>query len=351
MMHRINASPPSKYHPRIVTMFLRQFKYLIAVAEEKHFGRAADRCCVTQPSLSTGIKQLELELDVTIFLRGRGQRFLGLTPEGERVAKWARRVIAHCDAMRDELDDLRNDLNGKIRIGAMPSMSPILPTLLSKFTERYPRVDSDVSFIGIDQMKIGLARFSLDVGLTYLDQEDLGHLNTLPLFAERLQLLVPDDEKYRGRDSITWQEAAELPLAMLRPTMRERQFVSQIFADVDRTPQPRVESESILHLMFQVQFGKLVTIVPEHFAKMPGLHPGTRMLELTAPSVIQNVGLVWGEGEPIMPMAGALVGMIKKLQKSGELKTILGDLAIIEPERPPSSTGPSVRPLHRSAAL
>lgn len=331
-------------------MFLRQFHYLIAVAEEKHFGRASDRCCVTQPSLSTGIKQLELELDVTIFLRGRGQRFLGLTPEGERVVKWARMVIAHCDAMRDELDILRNDLTGKLRIGAMPSMSPILPTLLSHFNERYPGVNSDVSFIGIEQMKIGLAQFTLDVGLTYLDQEDLGRLNTLPLFAERLQLLVPDDEEFAERDSITWAEAADLPLAMLRPSMRERQFVSQIFADVDRAPQPRVESESILHLMFQVQFGKLVTIVPAHFASMPGLHPGTKMIELTEPSVVQNVGLVWGEGEPIMPMAGALVGMIRNLQKSGKLKTILGDLAIIESERPPSPHGPAVQPVRKSVA-
>ena len=79
-------------------MFLRQFKYLVAVAEEEHFGRAAQRCHVTQPSLSSGIKQLELELGVPIFLRGRGQRFHGLTAEGKRVAKWARRIIAHCEA-------------------------------------------------------------------------------------------------------------------------------------------------------------------------------------------------------------------------------------------------------------
>ena len=311
-------------------MFLRQFKYLIAVAEEKHFGRAADRCCVTQPSLSSGIKQLELELGVAIFLRGRGQRFLGLTSEGERVAKWARRIIAHCDGMKDELDTLKGDLKGYIRIGAMPSMSPVLPTLISLFVERHPGVKADVQFLGIEETKLGLSKFALDVGLTYLDQEDLGRLNTLPIFSESLNLLVPDTEEFAGRETITWREAAELPLAMLRPTMRERQFVDQIFGNVGCLPEPRVESESILHLMFQVQFSELVTIIPGHFFKMPGLHKGTRMLKLEAPVVSQEVGLIWADGEPAMPMASALVDIMKKLKVSGDLARILGDLAIIE---------------------
>src|SRR5256885_10867782 len=89
-------------------MFLRQFQYLVAVAQEEHFGRAARSCHVSQPSLSSGIKQLELELGVPIFLRGRGQRFQGLTAEGERVAIWSRGVLAYCDAMRKEVADRKS---------------------------------------------------------------------------------------------------------------------------------------------------------------------------------------------------------------------------------------------------
>src|SRR5262249_6637355 len=81
-------------------------------------------CHVSQPSLSSGIKQLELELGVPIFLRGRGQRFHGLTPEGEHVARWARQVISDCSAMRDEIDLMQNNLRGNLRVGSMPSMSP-----------------------------------------------------------------------------------------------------------------------------------------------------------------------------------------------------------------------------------
>src|ERR1700747_3822100 len=112
-------------------MFLRQFQYLVAVAQEEHFGRAARSCHVSQPSLSSGIKQLELELGVPIFLRGRGQRFHGLTAEGERVAAWSRAVLAYCDAMRKEVAMMQNDLTGHLRVGAMPSMSPVLAVLVA----------------------------------------------------------------------------------------------------------------------------------------------------------------------------------------------------------------------------
>lgn len=313
-------------------MFLRQFKYLVAVAEEEHFGRAAKRCHVTQPSLSSGIKQLELELGVPIFLRGRGQRFHGLTPEGHRVAVWARRIIAHCEAMRDELAAMQNDLRGSLRIGAMPSMSPVLPLLMRLVRDRHPGVRSDVQFIGIDAMKIGLGNFSLDVAMTYLDRQDLGRLNTLPIFTEKLALLVPDTEQFRDQNSISWEKAGKLPLAMLSPSTHERQFVDSIFAKVGARPDPRVESESILHLMFQVQFGELCTIIPAHFTRMPGLHPGTRCLDLVDPVVSHAVGLVWADGEPMMPMAGAMVSTVQKLQKSGEIRRRFGEFAIAPPE-------------------
>src|SRR5262245_55739683 len=222
--------------PRVGTMFLRQFQYLVAVAQEGHFGRAARSCHVSQPSLSSGIKQLELELGVPIFLRGRGQRFHGLTPEGERVARWARQVISDCSAMRDEIDAMQDNLRGSLRVGSMPSMSPVLPVLVQLVRQRHPGVVVDVQFIGSDAMKVGLNNFSLDVGITYMDTADLGRRSALPICTESLSLLVPDAEPFRKRTTISWKEAAELPLAMLRPSMHERRFVNQVFTRVGRQP-------------------------------------------------------------------------------------------------------------------
>ncbi len=312
-------------------MFIRQFRYLVAVAEERHFGRAAQRCNVTQPSLSSGIKQLELELGVPIFLRGRGQRFHGLTAEGERVAAWSRAVLAYCDAMRKEVATMQNQLTGNLRIGAMPSMSPVLPFMLQGLREKYPGLRVDVQFIGNEAMKLGLNNFSLDVAMTYLDKADLGRKNTLPIYTEQLSLLVPDRAEFQHRDTITWKEAAQLPLAMLRPSMHERRFVDQVFKSAGCTPPvARVESESILHLMFQVQFTELCTFIPSHFIHAPGLHRGTRALRLVDPVVTQEVGLFWAEGEIVLPMANAFVSIVQKLNKSGELrKRIEGDYPVV----------------------
>jgi DNA-binding transcriptional LysR family regulator len=311
-------------------MFLRQFRYLVAVAEERHFGRAAQRCNVTQPSLSSGIRQLEYELGVPIFLRGRGQRFQGLTAEGDRVAIWSRAVLAHCDAMRKEIEIMKKDLTGRLRMGVMPSMSPVLPFMLQGLREKYPGLRVDVQFIGNEAMKLGLNNFSLDVAMTYLDKADLGRKNTLPIYTEQLSLLVPDIAEFQNRKTITWKEAAQVPLAMLRPSMHERWFVDQVFASVGCAPEAQVESESILHLMFQVQFTELCTIIPSHFAHAPGLHRGTRALPLVDPVVSQEVGLFWTEGEIMLPMAGAFVSVVRKMNKSGELrKRIEGDHATV----------------------
>ncbi len=313
-------------------MFLRQFKYLLAVVEKEHFGRAARSCHVSQPSLSSGIKQLEYELGVPIFLRGRGQRYRGLTPEGQRIARWARSIISHCNAMRDEIDLMHNNLKGNLRMGAMPSMSPVMPLLVMHMRERHPDVRADLRFMGIEAMTLGLSNFSLDAAVSYLHDEALGHLNKMPIYVEKLSLLVADNDEFKDRTSITWRETAELPLAMLRSSMHERKFIDETFKKLGCDPIVSVESESIVHLMFQVQYSNLATIIPGHFSLMPGLHPGTKVLDLIEPVVSQEVGLIWASGNPIMPMASAMVATVMNLKKSGELEKYLGDFAMVETE-------------------
>lgn len=119
-------------------MLLRQLEYLAALAREQHFGRAAAACHVTQPALSEGIRRLERHLDVQIVRRGR--QFEGLTPEGRRVVRWARRILADADELRQDLASMRDGLSGVLRIGAIPTALTVASLITNPFLARHPGV-------------------------------------------------------------------------------------------------------------------------------------------------------------------------------------------------------------------
>src|SRR5262249_33988857 len=108
----------------------------MALAREQHFGRAADACGVTQPTLSAGLKQLESTLGV--LLVQRGSRFIGLTPEGERTLDWARRIVGDTRSMRQEITALRHGLAGRLRIAAVPTALAMVSALTTPFRARHP---------------------------------------------------------------------------------------------------------------------------------------------------------------------------------------------------------------------
>jgi DNA-binding transcriptional LysR family regulator len=305
-------------------MFLKQLEYLIAVIEEDHFGRAASRCNVKQPSLSNGIKQLELELGVTLFKRGRGQRLYGVTEEGKRVAEWSRIILANCTAMRDTISDMQNNLSGTIRLGAITSMSPVLPIILQRIRRAYPLVSVDVRFVGNEELQTGLDNFSIDCGITYMEQADeMPWCNTIPIFEETWSLLVPDSFEFEEMDEISWEKAGDLPLALLRPSMYERAIADETFTKAGKKVTPKIESESILHLMFQTQFTELCTIIPSHYTRMPGLHSGTKALLLKDPVIRKGIGLFWLKTETQIPITKITEEVGRSLAENNELQKFL----------------------------
>ncbi len=313
-------------------MLFRQLQYLVALNQEQHFGRAAERCHVSQPSLSSGIKQLEFSLGVPIVLRGR--RFMGFTPEGERVVEWAKRVTSQRDAMMAELSQMRDNLEGRIRIGAMPNSSPVLPLFSRMMHARHPNVDIEIHFLGVEQTRQRLSSFALDVGVTYIHEESIQDLDSMPLYTEKLSLLVPEHSEWASLDSITWKEAAKLPLCQLDSSMHERRIIDEAFSQVDCRPDPVVvASDSIINLIFHVMFAGLVTIVPSHFARVPGRLPGTKEIRLVDPEVTREVGLVWSPSTPIMPMAKIATSICKELRANGKMEQWLSDPSVKFPAR------------------
>ena len=307
-------------------MFLRQFEYLIALEQEGHFGRAAERYHVSQPSLSSALQQLEEELDVPIILRH--QRYQGLTPEGERVVSWAKRLLADRKSMLEELAIMRRNLNGRIRVGAMPTSSPVLPRINQLFSDLYPSVEVDIQFLGSDKLINELRNFELDVGITYLEGTSLKKLNTMVLYEEQLSLMIPENMIPAKQKSLSWAQAAELRLGLLSPNMREREVMNEAFESVGCSPAPKLECNSIFQLAFHVMQGDIATIVPNGFSRANDAFPGTREIELTDPVVSKPVGLIWEKVVPPLPMAQAMADLLSEAGE--EIRATLDDS--IEPK-------------------
>jgi DNA-binding transcriptional LysR family regulator len=292
-------------------MVIRQLIYLLALAREKHFGLAAERCHITQPTFSAAIRQLEEELQVPIV--ERGNRFIGFTPEGERVLDYARRIVADCDALRQDLSEMRQGLTGHLKIGAVPSVLPIVSRITGPFSERHPRVSISVlSLTSIEIQKL-LDEFALDAGLTYLDNEPVLRVRSVPLYREHYVLLTQADGPFAGRSSVTWHEAAQVPLCLLTPDMQNRRIVDRSFRAVGQDPHPVLETNSIVTLSAHVSAGRWSSVMPHTLLAMAGPPPGTIALELTDPTVSHTIGLVVPDRQPMAPLARSLFGMAQKL--------------------------------------
>ena len=167
---------------------IEKLEFFIALAKEQHFGRAAEALGITQPTLSAAIKQLEDQLGV--MLVKRGSRFQGPTPEGEQVLIWARRIASDTRTMREEMRAARHGLSGRIRIAAVPTALVMAPRLTTPFREKHPGVTFSVlSRTSIEVLSL-LGNFDIDAGITYLDNEPLGRVTSVPLYSERYQPII-----------------------------------------------------------------------------------------------------------------------------------------------------------------
>ncbi|MBS0353124.1 MAG: LysR family transcriptional regulator [Proteobacteria bacterium] len=285
-------------------MIARKYLYLIALARERHFGRAAEACHVSTSTLSAAIRDMEHELGVTIV--ERGQQFSGLTTEGERVLECARQMAARAEGLRQELAQLQDGLSGKLRLGVIPTALTAVAALIAPFARHHPHVDIEVLSMSTQQILIGLRSFELHGGITYLEAAT-GDLSATPLWCENHVLITPADGPFEGREWVTWQEAAELPLCLLPPNMHNRQTIDGVFATIGHKPRPTLETDSIVSILAHVGAGHWSSIVPRAVLDLIGVPNGIRAYDLREPVVEWATGLLLLNHQPRSPMAEALL--------------------------------------------
>lgn len=302
-------------------MLLRQLEYLVALARERHFARAADACYVSQPSLSAGIRRLEQELRVPIVRRAR--RYEGLTTEGEVVLAWAHRMLAERDELHQELASLRDGLTGTLRLGVVPTALPAASLLTNPFCERHPHAKVSISSMSTAEIDHGLATFELDAAMTYLDDSPGPGARRRFLYEERYVLLTPLAGPLGTAGSARWSQAAELPLCLLDPRMRNRRIIDACFAADGATATPAVESDSVAGLYAHLPGGHWSSVVSHAWLHMFGVPDGLRVVPLQGPAHGPRVGLLTGPDDPPSVLAGALLAVAREAGVQESLDTLL----------------------------
>lgn len=300
-------------------MLLRQLEYLVALARERHFARAAAACHVSQPSLSAAIRKLEHELDVPIVQRG--QRYEGLTPEGEQVLLWAHRILAECDGLRQDLSTMRGSLSGVLRIGAIPTALTVAPLLTTPFCQRHPHARITLESLPSLEITRRLAEFELDIAMTYVDDDSWA--TAIPLYQERYLLLTPNDGQFAERESLRWAEAATVPLCLLSRQMRNRRILDEAFAAVGASVVPAIETDTVSALYAHVASRQWSSVISHAWLHMFGVPQGMRVVRLDDPPYAPRIGLVVAGHEPESMLARALVEIARDVDVRGELDRVL----------------------------
>ena len=283
---------------------IRDLQLLLALAQRKHFTRAAVDCGISQPAFSARITHLEKLLGVPIVRRGN--KFLGFTREGELVLKWARRLVTDVEGMRQDIENARDDLRGVLAVGVVPTALPYAASVSTALRARYEHLTIQIQSLSSIQIARALNEFAIDAGITYEDTQNNGALRFDSIYQEHYVLLAPLHLAPRSKGKATWAEAAQLPLCLLSKDMRFRQIVDEVFQLAGVVAEPVMETNAFTAAMVQVSNGAAATIAPQKLVDSLFLDRNSIALELENPSVEKTIGLATLNHEPALPAIDAL---------------------------------------------
>lgn len=287
---------------------LRQLEYLVALAGEQHFARAAELCAVSQPALSEGIRKLERELGVPLVRRGHA--FQGLTVEGDTVLRWARKLLKDHESLKQEVLFHRDGLNGTLRVGTVPAASSTVVTLTDAFAREHPEVSIKIKgSLHSSEIIRQIRNYELDAGLIYTEPDDVAGLRIHRLYVEE-HVLITAPGMLGRRTSRSWASAVDLPLCLLDSSLRGRQVLDHALAEHGLKVTPRIECDSVVTLLAHVSTGHWASIVPRQWLPPIGALPGLEITRLDNPEVTSQISLVMEDVSPLSLMSVALSELI-----------------------------------------
>lgn len=291
---------------------LSSLRYLVALQEHKHFGRAAQACHITQPALSNAIRALEREFNVVIVKRDRN--FAGLTPQGERVLASAQLMLHEHANLQQELQSETLLPRGPVRIGAVPTAVPIAARFAAMLQAHHGGIQPVVLSLSSTEMEQGLEDLTLDMALGYSERikEHGGKLRVSPQYVEHYFLLrraaKPQAKGLQIGKPTSWKEAAKLPLCLLTPAMHNRAIVDAAFTTAGARVVPAIETNSVMTMVLSVVDGNVCSVLPGALVDTVRSNRELEALPLTGPDIKTRIGFIThAQARPSRALEAALV--------------------------------------------
>ncbi|HEY5189386.1 MAG TPA: LysR family transcriptional regulator [Solirubrobacteraceae bacterium] len=291
-------------------MDLRQLRYLVALAEEGNFTRAAARAHIAQPAMSQQIRRLEDELGLAVV--ERTTRRVSLTDAGELLVVRARRILAELEAAETELEALRGMHTGHVTIGAMHTMGPVdLSLALALFRERHPNVGFTVREQSSEEMAEMLRVDELDLAFLSVTERVESHgIGLYQLVSEELVALLPPGHRLGGRRSVRMADLSEEVFISFRTGARLRELLVSAGHEAGFEPRVTIESNESQRIRRLVSRGLGVAILPRSDAEGPGAE--VEVVALVKPRLERDITLAWREGRRHAPAAAEFLEIARE---------------------------------------
>lgn len=293
-------------------MNLRDLKYLVALADHKHFGKAAEASFVSQPTLSTQIRKLEDELGVPLV--ERAPRKVMLTPAGRDAAERARRIVAEVEQMREAARRSQNPDAGSVRLGLFPTLGPyLLPHVIPQLRKRFPALElllvEEKSDVLLQQLREG----RLDAALLALPIDD-ERLHVEPLFEEPFVLAVPEAHPLAKRDALGVDELADQQLLLLEDghCLRAQALEVCRLGGANEKSEFRATSLETLRQMVAANVG--ITLLPMLAVKPPvARSPNIHLLGFSDSHPRRRIAMAWRKSSAMSEFLPQLAQLFREL--------------------------------------
>lgn len=282
-------------------MTLTELRYIVAVARERHFGRAASSCFVSQPTLSVAVKKLEDELGVTLFERAAGE--ISLTSTGELIVAQAQRVLEEAQVVKQLAQQGKDPLVGTLRLGAIYTINPyLLPWLIPQLRQRAPQMqvllEENYTFRLAEMLKQG----EIDVAILAEPFSETG-ISTCPVYDEDFVVATPKGHPWETLKEIDAAQLSEENVLLLSPGNCFRDQVLQSCPDLNRESLPQgslqrtLQGSSLTTIRHMVMGGIGVTVLPAS-SITPADEQALVVRPFVAPAPTRRVILAWRRNFP-----------------------------------------------------